>query len=150
MKQIYEDLWQTKLETPFSGAQAHAYLLKTEIANVLIYNTSHAEELDNIANNGGIEYQFLSHCDEAGRSLRDFKRRFGSKLCCHILEEANISSSCPVDVKFSESETQLAGIEVIHTLGHTNGSITFLYKSPFGRQYLFTGDTLFNSNGNFF
>ena len=147
MKQIYEDLWQTKLEIPFGSVHAHAYLLKSEVANVLIYNTGHAEELDNIADNGGIKYQFLSHRDEIGDSLQVFKQRFSSELCCHMLEEAAISPSCSVDIRFSDSKTLLANIEVLHTPGHTAGSVTFFYKSPFGRKYLFTGDTLFQSHG---
>ncbi len=146
MKQIYEDLWQTKLEIPFVSVHAHAYFLKTEIANVLIYNTGHAEEIDNIAHNGGIKYQFLSHRDETGDSLKVIKQRFDSELCCHKLEKPAISPSCPVDIEFSEGNTNLANIEVLHTPGHTVGSVSFLYDSPSVHKYLFTGDTLFQSH----
>lgn len=147
MKQIYTDLWQTELEIPFGSVHAHAYFLKTEKSQVLIYNTGHQEEIEEIADEGGINYQLLSHRDEAGDSLKIIKQKFGSKLCCHKLEVPAISQSCPVDIVFSENISQVDGLEVIYTPGHTEGSISFIYRSPIGHTYLFTGDTLFQTNG---
>ena len=147
MKQLYDDLWQTKLEIPFGNVHAHAYLLQCEEGNALIYNTSHQEEIQHIAVLGGIKYQYLSHRDEAGASLQSIKKQFGSKLCCHLKEKPSIAQSCPVDIIFSENISHFSGIEIIHTPGHTVGSISFLYRSPLGRTYLFTGDTLFQTNG---
>ncbi len=147
MKQLYKDLWQTKLEMPFNGVHAHAYFLRCDKGNVLIYNTGHAEEIEHIAELGGIEYQYLSHRDETGASLKTIRQRFGSKLCCHKNEEPAISQSCEVDITFSENVKHFAGIEMICTPGHTDGSLSFLYKSPLGPAYLFTGDTFFQSNG---
>jgi hydroxyacylglutathione hydrolase len=148
MKQIYEDLWQTKLETPFAGLQTYAYLLLGKDGNALLYNTSHADEIQHIAELGGIKYQCLSHRDETGPSLRRIRDQFGSKLCCHIKEEPSIAQSCRVDITFSEPNTRILDLEVIHTPGHTDGSVSFVYRSPFGHTYLFTGDTFFQSNGN--
>jgi glyoxylase-like metal-dependent hydrolase (beta-lactamase superfamily II) len=68
-------------------------------------------------------------------------------LCCHTKEAPSVAKACPVDIYFTESVTRLVGIEVIHTPGHSDGSVSFLYQSPSGRSYLFTGDTLFQSNG---
>ena len=89
----------------------------------------------------------MGHRDEAGGSLQNINEQFGSKLCCHINEAASIAQSCPVDITFSENVSHFSGIEIIHTPGHTIGSISFLYRSPLGRTYLFTGDTLFQTNG---
>jgi hydroxyacylglutathione hydrolase len=147
MKQLYDDLWQTKLEIPFGSVHTHAYLLQCEKGNALIYNTRNQEEIQHIAALGGIKYQYLSHRDEAGESLKGIKDKFGSELCCHVEEEAAIALSCPVDITFSEDVAHFSGIEIIHTPGHTIGSISFLYHSPLGRTYLFTGDTLFQSDG---
>jgi len=147
MKQIYEDLWQSKLEIPFGSVHAHAYLLKCPNENVLIYSTGHSEELESIAELGGIRYQLLSHRDEAGETLKAFKQRFSSQLCCHELEIDAITLSCPVDIVFTDNTHQLAGIKIIHTPGHTAGSVSFVYDSPFGKRYLFTGDTFFQTNG---
>ena len=98
MVQLYDDLWQTKLEIPFGGVHTHAYLLKCPDGNVLIYNTSNKDDIHHIAELGGIKYQFLSHRDEAGKSLKSIKEKFNSALCCHIKEEPIIARTCPVDV----------------------------------------------------
>ena len=148
MKQLYDDLWQTKLEIPFEHVHAHAYFLQGNEGNVLLYNTGHADEIQHMAELGGIKYQCLSHRHETGASLQSIKEQFGSELCCDIKEEPSIARSCPVDITFSEQVTHFSGLEVMHTPGHTDGSISFLYRSPHGRSYLFTGDTLFQSNGN--
>ncbi len=145
MKQIFDDLWQTKLEIPFGSVHSHAFFLQREEGNALIYNTGHAGEIDRIAALGGIDYQYLSHRHEAGDSLRRIRDRFGSKLCCHAEEKPAVLPSCEVDVAFSGDVEQHLGLEVLHTPGHTNGSVSFLYRSPYGRTYLFTGDTLFRS-----
>ncbi len=147
MKQIYQDLWQTKLEIPFGAVHAHAYFLQCPEGNVLIYNTGHTEEINHIAEMGGVKYQYLSHRHEAGASLEIIKQQFNSELCCHEKEKTEISQSCEVDITFSENIRHFSDIEIICTPGHTNGSISFLYNSPFGRTFLFTGDTLLQSNG---
>jgi len=147
MKQIFDDLWQTKFENPFGDVQTHAYFLQCAEGNVLIYNTGHTEEINHIAELGGIKYQYLSHRDESGSSLEIIREKFGSKLCCHEKEKPAISQSCEVDITFSGNTKHFSGIEIIATPGHTNGSLSFLYNSPFGRTYLFTGDTMFQSRG---
>jgi hydroxyacylglutathione hydrolase len=147
MMQIYDDLWQTKLEIPFGSVHTHAYYLRSTEGPVLLYNTSHADEIQSMAELGGIQYQLLSHRDEAGPSLVGIKAQFESTLCCHAKEEPSVTKACWVDVTFTEPMTECAGIEVRHTPGHTDGSMSFLYRSPYDRTYLFTGDTLFQTNG---
>lgn len=147
MKQIYQDLWQTKLENPFAGVEAHAYFLQCPEGNVLIYNTGYTEEISHIAEMGGVKFQYLSHRHETGASLEIIRQQFSSKLCCHENEKKEISRSCEVDITFSENIRHFSNIEIICTPGHTDGGISFLYKSPVGSTYLFTGDTLLQSNG---
>ena len=130
MKQLYDDLWQTKIEIPFGNVHTHAYFLKCDKGNVLIYNTSHADEIQHMAELGGIKYQYLSHRDETGASLQSIKEQFGSALCCHIKEEPYIEPSCPVDITFSEQTTHFGGIEVMPTPVHTDGSTSFIHRSP--------------------
>lgn len=146
MKQIYQDLWQTKLEIPFSSVHAHAYFLESSTENVLVYNTGHAEELDEMASRGGIGLQILSHRDEAGESLNTIRQRFGSKLLCHEIEAPAIADWCVPDITISDDQLEIAGLQVFHTPGHTAGSISFLYESITGQRYLFSGDTLFQTH----
>lgn len=145
MKQIYEDLWQTKVEQPFAGVNTHAYLLTCKEGNAMIYNTSHMNEVKQFIELGGIAYQYLSHRHESGASLKKIKALFDSRLCCHEDEEIVISKDCQVDITFSRQTVHFAGIEVIPTPGHTQGSLSLLYNSSYGRTYLFTGDTLYRS-----
>jgi glyoxylase-like metal-dependent hydrolase (beta-lactamase superfamily II) len=147
MKQIYTDLWQTSVEHPFSGVSTHAYLLVQDTGNVLFYNTGLQHEYPQIKALGGLDYQFLSHRDEVGPSLAEIKEVFGSKLCCHKLEEGSVKSTALVDYLFYKRETLLGNIEIIPTPGHTDGSVCFLVHSAHGGKYLFTGDTIYLSNG---
>ena len=147
MKQIYPDLWQTKAEHPFSGVTSHAYLLVRDTGNILFYSSGLHEEHQHIQTLGGITYQYLSHSDEAGPALAEIKNLFGSKLCCHRLEEPAVRKAALVDCTFDKRETRLGNIEVIPTPGHTPGSVCFLAGSADGKTYLFTGDTLFLNKG---
>lgn len=146
MKQIYPDLWQTRAEHPFHGVTTHAYLLVRDAGNILFYSSGWPEEHQHIRELGGITHQYLSHRDEAGPALADIKRLFGSKLCCHRLEEAAVREFAPVDCKFDKREVRLCNIEILPTPGHTNGSVCFLVRSPHGKTYLFTGDTIYLNN----
>jgi hydroxyacylglutathione hydrolase len=72
---------------------------------------------------------------------------FDSRLCCHRLAEKTVSEFGPVDYAFEAREVHLGDIEVIPTPGHTPGSTCFLFRSPYGKTYLFAGDMLFPSRG---
>ena len=146
MKQLQEDLWQSTIHS-MGTLNTHAYFLRRPEGNVLFYNTGNEDDLDQIAELGGIRFQLLSHRDESGPSLSRIRDRFGSKLCCSALEAATIGNDALVDVTFQADDHRLGDIDIIHTPGHTAGSICFFYKSPYGKAYLFTGDTIFQSNG---
>lgn len=147
MKQLYPDLWQTKQEHPFAGLNTHAYFLQRAEGNVLFYNTGYQEELAHIIELGGIDYQYLSHSDEVGQSLIEIKKQCHAKLCCHELEAAIVNETCEVDIYFAEKTIHSDTIHIIPTPGHTSGSLSFLYQSPYGKTYLFTGDMLYQDNG---
>ena len=146
MKQLQNDLWQSTVHQ--SGIlRTHAYFLERQEGNVLLYNTSNDQDVEKIDELGGIRYQLLSHRDEAGSSLDRIRSRFGSKLCCSVLEVPAVSRHSRVDVVFDEDDRSLENIEIINTPGHTDGSICFFYRSPNGKSYLFSGDTIFKWNG---
>lgn len=121
----------------------HAYFLRRSAGNVLFYNTENEDDFEEMAGLGGVQFQLLSHRDESGPSLNRIKDRFGSRLCCSALEAPIVGRDAPVDLTFQVEDHHLGDIDIIHTPGHTEGSICFFYKSPYGKSYLFTGDTIF-------
>ena len=124
----------------------HAYFLRRPEGNVLFYNTGNDGDFEKIAEMGGIRFQLLSHRDESGPSLNRIKDLFGSRLCCSALEAPIVGKDAQVDITFQVEDRHLGDVDIIHTPGHTEGSICFFYKSPYGKSYLFTGDTIFQSN----
>ncbi|WP_339832967.1 MBL fold metallo-hydrolase [uncultured Parvibaculum sp.] len=151
MKQIYPDLWQTAPEQPVAEAPSlvtHAFLLTREDGNVLFYSSGHTAEHRRIAELGGLRRQYLSHQDEVGPALAEIKEKFGSELVSHGAEKQEVGKAVAPDRTFDARETHLGNIEIIPTPGHTRGSTCYLVRSPHGKTYLFTGDTLFmDSNG---
>ncbi len=145
MKQLQEDLWQSTIHR-MGTLNTHAYFLRRAEGNVLFYNTGHDGDLEQIGELGGIRFQLLSHRDESGPSLTRIKDLFGCRLCCSAVEVPVICKDAHVDIAFQSSDRHLGDIDIIHTPGHTAGSICFFYKSPYGKSYLFTGDTIFQSN----
>lgn len=147
MKQIYPDLWQTRMEQPLPNVpdlKTRAYLITRPEGNLLIYSTGHEDEHAAIAELGGVARQYLSHVDEAGPALAAIRERFGSELWGHAAEAQAVQRRASVapDRTFEAAETHFDTLEVLPLPGHTAGSTAYLYRSPTGRRYLFTGDTI--------
>ena len=146
MKQIAPDLWQSSLYQ--SGIlSTHAYFLERPSGNVLFYNTGDEEDLRHMSDRGGITWQLLTHRDEAGPSQARIRDRFGCKLGCSAIETPFIAEHGRPDLEFDEGDDRIEDIDIIHTPGHTDGSICFFYRSPHGQSYLFSGDTIFQWSG---
>ncbi|HEY0676559.1 MAG TPA: MBL fold metallo-hydrolase [Immundisolibacter sp.] len=144
MRQLFPDLWQTQAQYPFGPeVSTHAYLWLRPDGNVLFYNTSLTDELDAIEDLGGIAWQYLSHRDEVAPSLAQIRRRFGARLCCHVLEAPAVARVQAGDVSFDTAHSPLPDLFVLPTPGHTPGSTCYRVRSSQGQTYLFTGDTLF-------
>lgn len=142
MKKLTADLWQSTLHN--SGMlSSHAYFLTTNEGNFLLYNTANEQDLAQIETLGGIDYQLLTHRDEAAPSLSKIKQRFGSQLVCSDIERPFVNKHCDVDIALASDQSNIGAVEVLATPGHTDGSLCFYYRSPTGNHYLFTGDTLF-------
>ncbi|MGH0003331.1 MBL fold metallo-hydrolase [Pseudovibrio ascidiaceicola] len=151
MNKIYADLWQVPLETRFGTLLSHAYFLKTPERNILI---SHFEDLGaapQLRELGGVDEQYLTHNHEITESVGELRFVLGSKLIGH----ENIAKFFDNDV----SPDQLLegsgpfvgadGFQAIYTPGHTDNNLCFYYPSPVGKNYLFTGDTIYLDNGRF-
>jgi len=143
MKQLFPDLWETREEHPFQGVITHAYLLTQDSGNALFYSTGIIEELVAIQHLGGVSRQYVSHRDEAGPPLATIKEMFGNQLCCHALEAKAIGKYSKIDVVFEGPRVEPDNVQVIPTPGHTAGSTCFVFQSPHGRRYLFTGDLIY-------
>ncbi|BDU39966.1 MBL fold metallo-hydrolase [Vibrio nigripulchritudo] len=146
MKKLYPDLWQTAL---YDGGMvnSYAYLLTRPNGNILFYNTGDNDELQHIEELGGIRYQLLTHRDEAGPSLERIRKRFNSQLLYSEAESDAISQYAKADQLLELKDTRFEDIEVLFTPGHTDGSVCYIYHSPHGLTYLFTGDTFFQWDG---
>jgi hydroxyacylglutathione hydrolase len=144
LTRIREDLWETRVDSPFPGLTTHAYLWTPPSGrNVLFYSTLGDGDWDEIADLGGIADQYLSHQDEAGPSLARIAARFGSRLHAPAADEAHIRRFAEPDTWFDTRHTDAGGVEVIPTPGHTPGSTSFVVPGAGGRRYLFTGDTVY-------
>ncbi|KAK8944246.1 hypothetical protein KSP39_PZI008697 [Platanthera zijinensis] len=116
---------------------ATAYLIVHPEGNVLVDSPRYTEVLvRNIENLGGAKYMFLTHKDDVADHDK-YSKHFG---CERILHSGDVEEST-VDV-----ETKLCGdgpwsigtdFELIHTPGHTEGSICLYYKP---QKVIFTGD----------
>lgn len=147
MKKIYDNLWQN---TRYSSGMlnTHAYVLEREQGNILFYNTGTPEDFKVMESIGGITLQLLTHRDEVGASQARLREKFKTKLGIGALEVSFAQQHSPVDYSFSENDNAIEDIQIIHTPGHTDGSICYFYKPARGKSYLFTGDTFFLSHGN--
>jgi glyoxylase-like metal-dependent hydrolase (beta-lactamase superfamily II) len=144
MRQVLTDLWETRTDSPFPGLTTHAYLWTPR--NALFYSVATDADFDAIDQLGGIAHHYLSHRDEAGPMLRSVAGRFASKLHAPAAELDEIGEHGHVDVPLRSRHVDDNGVDVVPTPGHTPGSTCYLVDGSEGR-YLFTGDTLFLSDG---
>ncbi|RAV11657.1 MBL fold metallo-hydrolase [Mycolicibacterium sp. GF69] len=144
LTRLRDDLWQTRMDTPFPGLTTHAYLWRGPRGNVLFYSPATEADFDAIDALGGVEAQYLSHLDEAGPNLARIAERFGRRLHAPGVESDDIGKHGRVDVMLDGSrQVDVNGVEVLPTPGHSPGSTSYLVTGATGEKYLFTGDTMF-------
>jgi hydroxyacylglutathione hydrolase len=144
LTQIREDLYQTRMDSPFPGLTTHAYLWLRPAGNVLFYSPATDDEFDALDSLGGVAAQYLSHLDEAGPNLARIADRFGRRLHAPAAELDAISKHGRVDVPVDGvRHVDANDVEVLPTPGHSPGSTCYLVTGVDGAKYLFTGDTMF-------
>jgi glyoxylase-like metal-dependent hydrolase (beta-lactamase superfamily II) len=127
--------------------ELHAFLLRREHGNLLIYSTaSLAADAPTIEELGGVARHYLGHWHEAAYGHVQVAARFGAPLFCHESDRASASESRPVDGTFAERHRLNDDFEVIPIPGHTNGSTAFLWDTG-QHRCLFTADTVYIRNG---
>ncbi|OMO59131.1 Beta-lactamase-like protein [Corchorus capsularis] len=118
---------------------ATPYLIVHPEGNILIDSPRFTERLAReIEMLGGVRYMFLTHKDDVA-DHRKWSKRFG---CDRILHSQDVEDcTIDVEVKLEGSGPWSLGedIMLIHTPGHTEGTVCLLYKS---HKILFTGDHL--------
>ena len=151
MEQLEPDLWQTSPRAVADGVSTRAYLLTKPSGNLLIYNLGEdqVDDLDSIEALGGVSVQVLSHRDEASPALGKVRDRFASRLAYHEADAGAIRAEAEADLTIGPGcdDPALSEVEILHTPGHTPGSVTLRYESPHGKTYLFTGDTIVPVSG---
>ncbi|MGV0606726.1 MBL fold metallo-hydrolase [Mycolicibacterium sp. XJ1904] len=144
LTRIRDDLWQTRMDSPFPGLTTHAYLWRGPHGNVLFYSPATEADFDAIDALGGVSAQYLSHLDEAGPNLKRIEKRFGRRLHAPEAELDTIAEHAFVDVAIgSVRHLDVNGVEILPTPGHSAGSTSYLVTGVTGERYLFTGDTMF-------
>lgn len=144
LTRLRDDLWQTRMDTPFPGLTTHAYLWRGPRGNVLFYSPATEADFDAIDALGGVSAQYLSHLDEAGPNLARIAERFGRRLHAPSAELEAITKHGYVDVAIGDvRDVDDNGVELLPTPGHSPGSTSYLVTGVTGERYLFTGDTMF-------
>lgn len=144
LTKINDDLYQTRMDSPFPGLTTHAYLWQRPAGNVLFYSPATEAEFEAIDELGGVSAQYLSHLDEAGPNLPRIAARFGRQLHAPAAELGQIAEHGHVDVALEAvRHVDANDVEVLPTPGHSPGSTCYLVTGSGGVRYLFTGDTIF-------
>lgn len=149
MEQVFPGIWKTPDESRTSiFVSTCAYLLCRPQGNILISSYSHLQAYyPLIHEQGGIDFQLLSHHHEAGDHCRSVNETFGSQLIAHSEETKEIEAYWKVSNTITEDHQLDENTFIFHIPGHSPGGICLLWKHE-GKQYLFSGNNLYNSRGH--
>lgn len=146
MKQLYPDLWISKPDFPNKTEEPtlmmHGFLLRHPKGNLLISRIEADSDIETIKGFGGATRHYITHWHEASASINKIRLKLKSQFWCHELAAPEVSLFAIPDKTFSEDTFHFEDFQIIHTPGHTPGSTIFLYKSLYGKTYLFIGDTI--------
>ena len=135
-----DDVQIEKLELAPFGTNAYIVVCQKTHDSVLIDAPGEAGVIIDRLKGTNPQYILLTHnhMDHVG-ALAELHSRLKVPLAAHALDAANLPS--PLEMRLSDGDTISVGnlkLEVIHTPGHTSGSLCF----KVGR-YLISGDTIF-------
>ncbi|MFS2223938.1 MBL fold metallo-hydrolase [Pantoea sp. B65] len=151
MKPLYEDLWISTPEFPAAEDQPelmmHGFLLKHPRGNLLISRVEHPADQQALVDLGGVMRHYLTHWHDAAPGAVAIQQRFNSALYCHSRALGPVSRILEPDATFNSLESHFGDFHILPSPGHTPGSCSFFYHSPYGKSYLFVGDTLTQDKG---
>ena len=124
----------------------NAYLLRCVSTGdqLLIDAANEPERLLELVGDGGLSTVVTTHRHgDHWQGLAEVVAATGARSVAHGADAGEL----PVDTEPVADGAVIpvgtCGLEVIHLVGHTPGSIALLYRDPSGTPHLFTGDSLF-------
>jgi len=129
---------------PFAPSlHIRSFLLPRAAGNILVYSTKGlGADAPQILELGGIERHYLNHWHEA-MFASDW---VDAPLFVHEADGAKTAESYDVRGTFDRRHTFEGDLEVVPIPGHTPGATAYLWDSG-ARRFLFTGDSLYLSDG---
>ncbi|ESQ53797.1 hypothetical protein EUTSA_v10025570mg [Eutrema salsugineum] len=116
---------------------ATSYLILHHEGNILVDSPRYVEKLaGKIEKMGGVRYMFLTHRDDVA-DHKKWADRFKSTRILHSEDVEPSTSHVELKLEGSGPWSLYEDIELIHTPGHTDGSVCLFHKPL---KALFTGD----------
>jgi glyoxylase-like metal-dependent hydrolase (beta-lactamase superfamily II) len=122
----------------------NAYLLRSPSgAGLLIDAADEADRLLDLVR-PGIDTVVTTHRHpDHHRALAEVVAATGARPLAHPVDAPGLPISSDPVRDGDRISVGDVGLEVIHLVGHTDGSIALLYREPAGPAHVFTGDSLF-------
>ncbi|MGH3734059.1 MAG: MBL fold metallo-hydrolase [Micromonosporaceae bacterium] len=124
----------------------NAYLLRCRRTGeqLLVDAANEPDRLLDLVGEAGLSTVVTTHQHgDHWQALADVVSRTGARSVAHRLD----ADALPVPTEQVDDGARIGvgdcGLEAIHLVGHTPGSIALLYQDPEGTPHLFTGDSLF-------
>jgi glyoxylase-like metal-dependent hydrolase (beta-lactamase superfamily II) len=138
----------TPAPLPFAASlHVRSFVVPREHDNLLVYGSptvmDDAAEIESL---GGVSHQYLNHWHEAMFADERIRDELGARVVVHEADRAATEERQTVDATFADRASLGGGFELIPIPGHTPGATAFLWDNG-ERRYLFTGDTIYLTHG---
>jgi glyoxylase-like metal-dependent hydrolase (beta-lactamase superfamily II) len=124
----------------------NAYLLRCVSTGeqVLIDAANEPDRLLDLVGAAGLSTVVTTHRHgDHWQALTAVVARTGARSVAHVADALELPVATETVTEGATIPVGSCGLEVIHLVGHTPGSIALLYRDPAGIAHLFTGDSLF-------
>jgi glyoxylase-like metal-dependent hydrolase (beta-lactamase superfamily II) len=124
----------------------NAYLLRCVSTGdqVLIDAANEPDRLLELVGDAGLSTVVTTHRHgDHWQGLASVVAATGARSLAHGADAAELPVATETVADGAVIPVGSCGLEVIHLVGHTPGSIALLYRDPAGIPHLFTGDSLF-------